>query len=41
VKGLTGNYNRVVDYSGSINYNGNAFIAVRGWTRSPLIEYCA
>jgi endo-1,4-beta-xylanase len=32
-------YRSVISYSGSYSYNGNSYLAVYGWTRSPLIEY--
>jgi len=31
---------RVISYSGTYQYNGNSYLAVYGWTRSSLIEYC-
>ncbi|KAJ2925433.1 hypothetical protein H1R20_g11726, partial [Candolleomyces eurysporus] len=34
-----GSTTRVMTYTGSYQYNGNSYLAVYGWTRSPLIEY--
>ncbi|KAF5341009.1 hypothetical protein D9611_006135 [Ephemerocybe angulata] len=34
-----GNANRVISYTGTYSYVGNSYLAVYGWTRSPLIEY--
>ncbi|KAL4260847.1 Endo-1,4-beta-xylanase [Pleurotus pulmonarius] len=34
-----GNDNRVISYTGTYTPNGNSYLAVYGWTRSPLIEY--
>jgi len=30
----------VISYSGTYQYNGNSYLAVYGWTRNALIEYC-
>jgi endo-1,4-beta-xylanase len=30
---------RVIKYSGTYQPNGNSYLSVYGWTRSPLIEY--
>jgi endo-1,4-beta-xylanase len=33
------NFHRVISYSGNYQPNGNSYLSVYGWTRSPLIEY--
>lgn len=30
---------RVINYSGTYQPNGNSYLSIYGWTRSPLIEY--
>jgi len=37
---LTNSLCSVINYSGTYQYNGNSYLAVYGWTRSSLIEYC-
>ncbi|KAL2074149.1 hypothetical protein VTL71DRAFT_7927 [Oculimacula yallundae] len=34
-----GTATRVISYSGQYSPNGNSYLSIYGWTRSPLIEY--
>ncbi|KAH7360300.1 family 11 glycosyl hydrolase [Rhexocercosporidium sp. MPI-PUGE-AT-0058] len=38
-KGWNPGTSRAISYSGTYSPNGNSYLSVYGWTRSPLIEY--